>query len=251
MHQYNEAIAVIRRKGPKSAQGTIPGIIINAPMGKAVKDLYRTSAKYAAEKYHADIAKYFFGRQFNEMKAGSFGSDPNFIDAVIEYLDKFLLNKVVLPISKTTIAEIERVLQEAVANGWGVERTVAELDAPRLAASRARTIIRTETVRSVNVTQMAAADNELYEMEKEWIAIEDDRTRPSHSHAGVDGEQKPLYEKYSNDLLFPGDPNGDAAEVINCRCTQAYFGKRDKNNNLVAKTDHGRNFHTSLNLGSL
>lgn len=26
-------------------------------------------------------------------------------------------------------------------------------------------------------------------------------------------------EKFSNGLMFPGDPNGGAAEVVNCRCT--------------------------------
>lgn len=26
-------------------------------------------------------------------------------------------------------------------------------------------------------------------------------------------------KKFSNGLMFPGDPNGGAAEVVNCRCT--------------------------------
>lgn len=52
---------------------------------------------------------------------------------------------------------------------------------------------------------------------KQWDATLDGRTRDSHRH--VDGEIRELDEKFSNGLMFPGDPNGSAAEVVNCRCT--------------------------------
>lgn len=51
---------------------------------------------------------------------------------------------------------------------------------------------------------------------KQWDSTLDDRTR--ESHAKVDGEIRELDEKFSNGLMFPGDPSGGAAEVINCRC---------------------------------
>ena len=52
---------------------------------------------------------------------------------------------------------------------------------------------------------------------KQWDSTLDGRTRDSH--ARVDGEIRELDEKFSNGLMFPGDPSGRAAEVINCRCT--------------------------------
>lgn len=52
---------------------------------------------------------------------------------------------------------------------------------------------------------------------KQWDAVLDGRTRDSHRR--VDGEIRELEEKFSNGLMFPGDPSGSAAEVINCRCT--------------------------------
>lgn len=45
------------------------------------------------------------------------------------------------------------------------------------------------------------------------------RGRTRESHRRVDGEIRELDEKFSNGLMFPGDPNGSAAEVVNCRCT--------------------------------
>lgn len=51
---------------------------------------------------------------------------------------------------------------------------------------------------------------------KQWDAALDKRTR--ESHARVDGEIRELDEPFSNGLMFPSDPSGGAAEVVNCRC---------------------------------
>jgi hypothetical protein len=34
----------------------------------------------------------------------------------------------------------------------------------------------------------------------------------------MDGQKRKLDEKFSNGLMFPGDPAGGAYWVINCRC---------------------------------
>ena len=51
---------------------------------------------------------------------------------------------------------------------------------------------------------------------KQWDSSLDGRTRPAHRK--VDGEIKELDEPFSNGLMFPGDPDGGASEVVNCRC---------------------------------
>lgn len=55
------------------------------------------------------------------------------------------------------------------------------------------------------------------EIEKEWIATEDSRTR--ESHAEMDGVRIKYSETFPNGLEYPGDPNGAPEEVYNCRCT--------------------------------
>lgn len=54
-------------------------------------------------------------------------------------------------------------------------------------------------------------------VEKQWLAALDSRTRGSHRH--LDGEVVGLDAEFSNGLKYPGDPDGPAAEVYNCRCT--------------------------------
>ena len=48
-----------------------------------------------------------------------------------------------------------------------------------------------------------------------WIATLDNRTRDSHR--ALHGEERDG-DTFSNGLEYPGDPNGDPAEVYNCRC---------------------------------
>ena len=51
---------------------------------------------------------------------------------------------------------------------------------------------------------------------KQWDSTLDARTRESHQ--AVDGQIRELDKPFSNGLMFPGDPSGGAAEVVNCRC---------------------------------
>ena len=62
-----------------------------------------------------------------------------------------------------------------------------------------------------------AAEKMGIKLKKCWLATLDGRTR--HSHAMLDGEQIDNEKKFSNGCMFPGDPNGPASEVYNCRCT--------------------------------
>lgn len=55
------------------------------------------------------------------------------------------------------------------------------------------------------------------DVKKQWLAALDSRTRGSHRH--LDGETVKLDAEFSNGLKYPGDPDGPASEVYNCRCT--------------------------------
>lgn len=86
--------------------------------------------------------------------------------------------------------------------------------------SRAKTIARTEGHRIQQTSSrdaQYAAKKKGADVVKQWDAALDGRTRDSHRM--VDGEIKELDEEFSNGLMFPGDPSGGAAEVVNCRCT--------------------------------
>ena len=55
------------------------------------------------------------------------------------------------------------------------------------------------------------------DLEQEWMATLDLRTRTSHRK--LDGERVKIGAKFSNDCRYPGDPDGKPWEIYNCRCT--------------------------------
>jgi len=58
------------------------------------------------------------------------------------------------------------------------------------------------------------------ETAKRWSATHDGRTR--HWHSELDGEEVPLESPFENEygeIMYPGDPGAEPANVYNCRCT--------------------------------
>jgi len=73
-------------------------------------------------------------------------------------------------------------------------------------------------------------------MKKVWMATPDGRTR--ESHLALDGVAVKLDEEFLENLMYPADPDGDPAEVYNCRCSmtvelEGYKGK----NGILNKFD--------------
>lgn len=90
-------------------------------------------------------------------------------------------------------------------------------------------LVRTEATAAANFAQTVAAQTIFppEQMQKEWIASFDDRTRSTHSAAnGQIVNANDFFIVGGNQMMFPGDPSGGAAEVINCRCSVAYFPKQ-------------------------
>ena len=120
-------------------------------------------------------------------------------------------------LKKAVTQEISRGI--ATGLGYGdIARNIA--NATSAPFFRTKTIARTEGHRiqqtSTADAQQAAKDKGA-NVVKQWDATLDGKTRESHRR--VDGEIRELDEKFSNGLMYPGDPSGGAAEVVNCRCT--------------------------------
>lgn len=125
------------------------------------------------------------------------------------------------------LAEDLRVqLREAIRAGEGISPMTKRIQKvfdglARGSAPRARMIARTETTGIVNGGQALAWQQNPDVVEgKEWLSSRDNRVRPSHTAA--DGQEVTLDNAFNVGgalLRFPGDPQGPAKEVINCRCT--------------------------------
>jgi HK97 family phage portal protein len=125
--------------------------------------------------------------------------------------------KLVTGIDETTREMLRRALADATSEQASFGDVVGAVrNVFDLRKGAAMTIARTETTWAYNVASMAAW-NEAGIERKRWLTIGDEAVRDSHVMAEADGAI-PLNERFSNGLLYPGEPGGDAAETINCRC---------------------------------
>lgn len=85
---------------------------------------------------------------------------------------------------------------------------------------KAMRVARTEVAQAAGFAQHESA-TEAGWTKHSWLSSRDDRVRDAH--AEIDGEEQSIGEPYSNGLLFPGDPSGDPAESILCRCVERFY----------------------------
>jgi SPP1 gp7 family putative phage head morphogenesis protein len=119
-------------------------------------------------------------------------------------------------LKKHITAQVSR----SIATGMTFAQTAKQLsNRTRIGYNNAIRIARTEGHRIQNqatMNVMEQAKERGADVVKQWDATLDGRTR--ESHAAVDGQIREVDEPFSNGLMYPGDPAGGAAEVINCRC---------------------------------
>lgn len=146
------------------------------------------------------------------------GSDYDFQlrDNIVSWLEK-RADVFLTSINETTFKALQTQFEESLAAGEGREDLIKRIEQTygNIEKNRAGLIARTEVH---NATQYGTVQG--YKQAglttKIWVATLDANTRDSH--AVLDGEERPIDTPFSNGLMFPGDPNGPADEVINCRC---------------------------------
>ncbi len=146
---------------------------------------------------------------------------------VRDFSDEYTAVKVVR-VSDTTKAHIINAVQQGLADEDATLDTIARLIREKtsgaIGANRAAVIARTETHNAAQAGNVAAADSlGIPGMKKEWVAVEDERTRPDHE--AVDGTAVKMDDQFNVGgamLDHPGDPDGPPEQVINCRCATVF-----------------------------
>lgn len=158
-----------------------------------------------------------------------FGLDFDLDAAWVQDFIRARANQLAGQVTQTTYEAIQGALQAGVSEGEAIPELAKRIEDvfDTASTSRAVTIARTETVSAYNgaATLTASSYGPDVVAGQEWIATRDSRTRDEH--AGRDGEIVAVGEAFSGGLMYPGDPSGDAADTVNCRCTVALLTPKE------------------------
>lgn len=203
------------------------------PIYKVLLRLYKTVGPLWAARTGVHITA-------REQKAlMPMGFSERIVELMRQYYGLDLLNDAE-QITAYTREIIVKVLSDAAQSGSSFDQIVKLLTSNNeLSTMRARRIARTETVTAANSAAYLNAKESGLLMRKEWLAVNDNRTR--HSHKDVDGVTVNIDDYFTvggAKMLTPGarvQENGlpvPPEQVVNCRCTEGFTPVR-RNGKLV------------------
>lgn len=100
------------------------------------------------------------------------------------------------------------------------QRLMNVTDMNRSSAIRNARTMTTAAENKGRLDSFRTAQNDGVIMEREWVAAHDDHTRAWH--LDLDGVRVAVDEPWENEygeIMYPGDPDADPANVYNCRCS--------------------------------
>ena len=204
----NQAADAVESGGVSGARGLYPDILRR--MDSTLRQLYEETIKVFSDRAIA-----------NRRSAKAVASFEDIFTTFIRTQGA----ERVTEISVTTQRIIQNTIEANSTAGVDViARAIRDRFEPRFSRARATTIARTEIH---NASSYATHEQQksfaVPEMQKQWMANTDGRTRGTH--AAASGKRVGVDEDFivgGRKMAYPGDPRGGAAEVINCRCVLLY-----------------------------
>lgn len=179
-------------------------------------------------------------RATNELSAEDLGLKA---DVAGQYLADYREEYGVRQLARILGSTREQVLNTILIGqrrGESLEEIAAAIldEAPKIGLRRAQVIARTEAHAASQYSSQRQALASGLQLRKQWNSIPDDRVRDfglsgrvsDFNHRVMNGVRVSVDSRFAvprlgggaEMLLFPGDPDGSAGNIINCRCIQTY-----------------------------
>jgi hypothetical protein len=211
---HKETLANVESEAARSAGSHVRAVDIS----KLLFDLARADArlkKFSLVYFEQAITIGANGAAA-ELHTDAIGIEsPSAQDALAMRVDK------VTNINDTIRDQLRDALREGYAAGETVNELSTRVDAVFDAGiARAHTIARTEIAGATNQGRFSEMMEQGVERHS-WLSSRDDHVRQppkSEFDHTIDDETVTIGEPFSNGLTFPGDPDGEAGNVVSCRC---------------------------------
>lgn len=237
----NADFAEMHRDMKKAAAGKNDARLLEFSLMKAVdenmpviKKTLQRHIKYSIE----DFGNIVFNEAKSIFKSLETKSTRQWEDWAERYIQK-RTGDAIGAIDGTTRKQVQRfvkkVTEQALISGDSNAEVAAELaeEFSSLGKSRAMLIARTEVASASNNASLSAAKSlQVPNLEKEWVSVDDDRTRDGGpdghgpDHLSMDGVAVPIDEKFTvppdTDMDGPGDASAGPEQICNCRCVLVF-----------------------------
>lgn len=227
--EYNDAIDLFLNVGQMTS-ASAQGFFQDSKYIKMYEAMYSKIGLQFANWYSKNVEKYLPKADPGNMQsiwANSFA-----------FMGQQIAGQRVTMVSSTAQATLTNTIRQFMADpvfqssGEAVQSKMLRQKFDGLADYQAKRIVRTEATNAANYATEQAALNLFpgQDMTKTWLSGFDARVRPAHQAAN--GQIVPFNSKFSvggESLQRPGDPNGSASNVINCRCSMIVLPKEGAN----------------------
>lgn len=227
--EYNDAIDLylkVKQMTPATAQQFFQ----DAKYVEMYSGMYSKIGLQFANWYSRNVEKY--------MPKADAGNMQSIWRNAFAFMGQQVAGQRVTMVSSTAQATLTNTIRQFMADpvfqsaGEAVQSKMLRQKFNHLADYQAKRIVRTEATNAANYATEQAALNLFagQDMTKTWKSGYDARVRPAHQAAN--GQIVPFNSKFSvggESLQRPGDPNGSASNVINCRCSMIVLPKAGAN----------------------
>jgi hypothetical protein len=256
---YRKAVLSVQSHGAHYTRNHLISLVHIEPVSNLVKQIYLRSA-YVQAKY---VGGYIRANRIKKFR--TFGVSLEDLAPVIDqYFEIYLLRQSALPITETTRNVIIKHLLDEVDKGKDLGEVIRDFNDLAItggtpnAQSRAVRIARTESTKALSLGGLIGAYMTGVDVDKNWITNHDARVRGANPeypapfpHTILDRSMASLFDSFYNgeDIMFPGDPKANPANIINCRCAMLFT---EKENGIDEDTNRSiDNFLNDMRLGSI
>lgn len=199
---------------------------------RAFKDVYLDIGKVTARAFGSRIVAQ--GKAAGLILETKISFTDLFLSLATQWVNLEAIRRRITSVTETTRERIVRQVAAGQDDGLGVDAIAKRINkaVPKISRTRGALIARTETHGAANYAMHETAKTTGLDLVKEWVSVEDARTRnfgddAEYNHVTMNGQQREMDEPFAMPwiggdpiaIMFPGEAGKPGAATINCRCS--------------------------------
>lgn len=198
-----------------------------------IRNVYRQLALASARTFGRRVVTQGKAQGYDLEVKQEGGFAEFFRSLALSWINLEAIRRRIQSVSETTRAQIVAMVARGQDEGLGVEAIARLIDdrLPEISRWRGALIARTETHGAANFATHETAKTTGLALEKEWVSVEDMRTRSiarddEFDHVSMNGQRVPMDEPFLMPwtigqplpIMYPGEAGLPGGATINCRC---------------------------------